>query len=251
MRLINRAVGAASRRLGRPELLAAVNAQARQAQREAIGISAVLAGTLRGDGNYVDVGTNRGQVLGEAMRIAPRGHHIAFEPTPDLAVEVARTFPQVDCRRIALGARTEVAQFCHFTQLDGWSGLRRNPGISDKQGRPEYITVEVSTLDAELAGLTPSVVKIDVEGAELAVLEGGRSVLSQARPVVIFEHVSQASALYGAAPGALWDLLTEVGYEIFAVTGDGPFTRSAFAASTGIVNWLATPVVQPFDPEIV
>ncbi|HWY17530.1 MAG TPA: FkbM family methyltransferase [Solirubrobacteraceae bacterium] len=230
-------------------MLAAVDAQARQAQREAIGISAVLAGTLRGDGSYVDVGTNRGQVLSEAMRVAPRGRHIAFEPIPDLAAEVARTFPQVDCRHMALGARTEVTQFCHFTQLDGWSGLRRNPEISDRQGHPEYITVEVSTLDAELASLTPSVIKIDVEGAELAVLEGGRSVLSQARPVVIFEHVAQASALYGAAPGALWDLLTEVDYEIFAVTGDGPFTRSAFAASTSIVNWLATPVVQSLDPE--
>jgi FkbM family methyltransferase len=234
----------ASRRLGRPELLAAVNAVARQAQREEIGIGAVLASTLHDDGGYVDVGTNRGQVLREAVRIAPRGRHVAFEPIPALAAEVTRLFPQVDCRQRALGASQGSAEFCHFRKLDGWSGLRRSPEISDEQGEPEFITVEVSTLDAELADITPSVVKIDVEGAELAVLEGGQSVLSGTRPLVIFEHVSGRSELYGADPGALWDLLTELDYRVFSLTGDGPLARSAFSQSTDVVNWLATPAAR-------
>jgi FkbM family methyltransferase len=234
-----------SRRLGRPELLAAVNALALQAQRDEVGINAVLASTLRGEGTYVDVGSNRGQVLREALRVAPRASHVAFEPIPTLAAELARAFPQVDCRAKALGARAEVAQFCHFRRLDGWSGLRRNPEISDSRGDPEYIDVEVSTLDAEMGELTPSVVKIDVEGAELAVLEGARSVLAEARPVVIFEHVPDAAELYGDAAVAPWDLLSELGYEIFSVTGDGPFTRSAFVDSASVVNWLATPRMRP------
>jgi FkbM family methyltransferase len=248
MRFLTRAVGVASRRLGRPELLAAVDAQARQAQREEIGVRAVLAAVLDGEATYVDVGANRGQVLREAVRIAPRGRHLAFEPVPSLAADLARAFPEVDCRGMALGTRAETTQFCHFTRLDGWSGLRRRPEISDERGRPEYISVQVSTLDKQLAGVTPSVVKIDVEGAELAVLEGGREVLSRERPVVIFEHVAQASALYGAAPGAPWDLLTELGYEVFAVTGDGPITRAAFAAATGTVNWLARPSARGSSP---
>jgi FkbM family methyltransferase len=241
MRFVNRAVGAASRRLGRPELLAAVDSAARQAQREALGISTVLAGTLRGSGTYVDVGANRGQVLAEAVRIAPRGEHVAFEPIPSVAAELARAFPGVDCRAKALGAHPEIAEFCHFRQLDGWSGLRRRPEVSDEQGDPEYISVEVSTLDAEMSGLRPRVVKIDVEGAEVAVLEGARTVLSELRPVVIFEHVYDATALYGAIPGAPWDLLTELDYEVFSATGEGPFSRKAFVGASAIVNWLATP----------
>jgi FkbM family methyltransferase len=240
-RLTNRVAGAASRRLGRPELLALADAGARQAQREELGIKAVLASALGGGGSYVDIGANRGQVLREAIRVAPRGPHVAFEPIPSLAAELVRRFPEVDCRQLALGARAEVTQFCHFTRLDGWSGLRRSPEISDDRGQPEYISVRVSTLDAELAGMTPRVVKIDVEGAELAVLEGALSLLRGARPVLIFEHVSQAAALYGAAPGAPWDLLSELGYHIFSVTGDGPFTRSGFLEAGGVVNWLATP----------
>jgi FkbM family methyltransferase len=241
MRLVTRAIASASRRLDRPELLAAVNPVARQAQLEEVGMRTALACTLRGDGTYVDVGTNRGQVLREAMRVAPRAKHVAFEPIPRLADELARAFPHLDCRRKALGARVEEAQFCYFRRLDGWSGLRRHPQISDRRGDPEHITVQVSTLDAEMGELTPSVVKIDVEGAELAVLEGARSVLSEARPLVIFEHVPDTAGLHGTPPGAPWDLLTDLSYEIFSATGDGPVTRTAFTQSTSVVNWLAAP----------
>jgi FkbM family methyltransferase len=239
MTLTKRAIGVASRRLGRPELLAAVDRGVRQAQREAIGTTAVLASTLGRDAVYVDVGTNRGQVLREAVRIAPAGQHIAFEPIPQLAAEVRAAFPSVDCRELALGAKAEVAQFCHFRSLDGWSGLQRSPEISDERGRPEFISVRVSTLDAELGGVEPTVIKIDVEGAELAVLEGARAVLAGARPTLIFEHVSDAAALYGASSVELWDLLSDCDYEIFTVTGDGPFTRAQFAEASVVVNWLA------------
>jgi FkbM family methyltransferase len=238
---MRRVIGGVSRRLGRPELLAAVYPGARQALHEEIAISAVLASALRSDATYVDVGANRGQVLREAVRVAPNGRHVAFEPIPTLAAEVARSFPEVDCRQMALGAHAGTEEFCHFRTLDGWSGLRRSPEITDERGDPEYITVQVSTLDAEIGELRPGVIKIDVEGAELDVLEGARSVLSELRPVVIFEHVASAAALYGGPSEAPWDLLSDLGYQIFSVTGSGPVTRSAFAENTSVVNWLATP----------
>ncbi len=99
----------------------------------------------------------------------------------------------------------------------------------------------VSTLDAEVGERRPRVVKIDVEGAELEVMEGGRRLLAEAKPVVIFEHVAAAAALYGSAPGAVWDLLADLGYETFPVTGEGPVTRRAFAENAVVVNWLARP----------
>jgi FkbM family methyltransferase len=239
--LTRRLLGAASRRLGRPELLAAAYPGARQALREEIAIGAILASVLRSDATYVDVGANRGQILREAVRVAPRGRHLAFEPIPSVAADLARAFPGVDCRQMALGARPDTAQFCHFRNLQGWSGLRRSPEISDERGDPEYITVTVSTLDAEIGELTPAIVKIDVEGAELGVLEGAAALLARARPLLIFEHVASAAELYGASSGSLWDLLAGLGYEILSVTGEGPMARDAFAASTGVVNWLARP----------
>jgi FkbM family methyltransferase len=237
--LVRRVAGAVSRRLDRPELLSAIYPASRQAEHEAIAISAVLAAVLVGDCLYVDVGANRGQVLREAVRVAPQADKIAFEPIPALHARLQADFPNVDCRRLAVGAGPEVTQFCHFRALDGWSGLRRNPQISDERGQPEFIDVTVSTLDTEIAGLTPTVLKIDVEGAELAVLEGGQRILSSVRPLLILEHVAETAKPYGVDPEAIWDLLSELGYTIFSVTGAGPFTRSDFAAERAVVNWLA------------
>ncbi len=147
----------------------------------------------------------------------------------------------MDCRALALGATSGHARFCYFTKLDGWSGLQRNPEITDARGAPEYIDVDVSTLDEQLPDLGPAVIKVDVEGAELQVLEGGRGVLSAARPLLVFEHVAETAKLYGSSSAALWELLSELDYAIFTVTGEGPFTRAAFVAAEGTVNWLATP----------
>jgi FkbM family methyltransferase len=236
-----RGLGYLARRLRRPELLSLFYPGVRRIEDEESALIAVLAAALSAEGSYVDVGSNRGQVLTEAVRLAPGGHHVAFEPIPALASELRARFPQVDCRELALGARRERASFCYFTELDGWSGLRRNPVVSDEQGHPHYIEVEVSTLDEELAGARPELLKIDVEGAELGVLEGARELLERARPVVVFEHVAQASALYGHAPEAIWDLFTQACYRITTITGAGPVTRERFAAGGEVVNWLATP----------
>ena len=241
MPLLRRAVGSLSRRLDRPELLATLYPRARQELREEVALKGVLAAALRSDSSYVDVGTNRGQVLREAVRLAPRGQHVAFEPIPALAASVRASFPAVDCRELAVGAEPGSAEFCHFTALDGWSGLRRSPEISDEQGEPEFITVTVSTLDAELADVSPAVLKIDVEGAELMVLEGARGLIARARPVVIFEHVRGAAELYGARSDALWDLLAGLDYRVFAITGEGPVGRAELGADEDAVNWLATP----------
>jgi FkbM family methyltransferase len=239
--LTGRILGAVSRRLDRPELLAAVYPAVRQAGQDEIAIRALLTAVLRDGADYVDVGANLGQILAEAVRVSPNGRHIAFEPIPRVAAALAERFPAVDCRRLALGAGAGEAEFCHFRKLEGWSGLRRSPEISDDRGDPEYIKVTVSTLDAELDGRDPRVVKIDVEGAELEVLQGGRALLERSRPLVVFEHVAAAAALYGSRSEGIWDLFAELGYQVFTVTGDGPLTRERFAADTTVVNWLARP----------
>jgi FkbM family methyltransferase len=227
--------------MGRPELAAAFYSAARIEHREQIAITAVIAATLRRDGVYVDVGTNRGQVLRDAVRVAPEARHIAFEPIPQLAAEVSAAFPGVDCRALAVAGESGTAEFCHFRNLDGWSGLRRSLSVSDEQGDPEFITVQVSTLDAELRGVSPTVVKIDVEGAELEVIEGGSAMLARERPVLIFEHVAEAAELYGVSAADLWDLLAGLDYEVFAVTGAGPYDRNGFALERRVINWLGRP----------
>jgi FkbM family methyltransferase len=242
-RPVRRVISWLSRRMDRPELLAAFYPGARRAWREEIAIAAIFASALRSDAGYVDVGTNRGQLLELAVRAAPEGRHIAFEPIADLGAEVRARFPQVDVRGVALSDRPGTHEFWHFRRLDGWSGLRRSPQISDEAGDPHRLEVPVSTLDQELAGRSPALVKIDVEGAELGVLQGGRELLARVKPIVIVECVPEASALYGSSPQDVWDLLDGLGYELFAVTGGEAVGRSAFGGEAS-VNWLARPRVE-------
>jgi len=241
LRTISRAAGIVSRRFGRPELLAAIDRDVLRGQRELLAIRVALTSWLRSSSMYVDVGVNRGQFLADAIRIAPGGSHLAFEPIPHLASAVSRRWPQVDCRALALGAVPGEAEFCHFTKMDGWSGLRRQPEVSTHRGGPELIRVTVSTLDSEIGDARPTVVKIDVEGGEFDVLRGGMRVLSELRPVVVFEHERGPAGLYGTPPQEPWDLLTSLDYRIFAITGEGPFSRYQFAQASDVVNWLATP----------
>lgn len=73
----------------------------------------------------------------------------------------------------------------------------------------QAMTISLVTMDSELAGgaKPPQFIKIDVEGHELAVLEGGRELLSRHRPIIIFEATRNQPAIA--------QLLKELRYQIF------------------------------------
>ena len=56
---------------------------------------------------------------------------------------------------------------------------------------PQFVEVSVPcvTLDqvSKAAGVDPSLIKIDVEGAEWSVIQGARSLIARARPSIVFE----------------------------------------------------------------
>src|ERR1700733_11144123 len=49
---------------------------------------------LRRDANCLDVGANQGLFLRDFRRIAPDGHHIAYEPLPNLFADLEQKFPE-------------------------------------------------------------------------------------------------------------------------------------------------------------
>lgn len=199
---------------------------------------------LEPDSDCVDVGANRGLVLTEMLARAPHGRHVAFEPLPELAGELRAAFPRVEVHQAALSDRPGTREFVRVVDDLGWSGFRERP-VPDA-GVTERIEVKVERLDDALpAGARPALVKIDVEGAELEVLEGARRTLEAHRPVVVFEHGAGSADYYGTEPEHVFELLAGLGYEIRGLDGEGPYDAARFGAifRTGErVNFAARPV---------
>jgi FkbM family methyltransferase len=234
----------AARALWRRTARALEPAEERLGRLEHERLRRLLALTLPRDACCVDVGCHRGVVLEQIVALAPAGRHIAFEPIPHLADELAGRFPGVDVRRSALSSEAGTASFAHVVSRPAYSGLRLRDYPGDQS--VETIEVPVETLDGALpAGYRPHLIKIDVEGGERQVLEGALETLRRARPLVVFELERGAAEHYGTRPGDLHDLLCGRAWlRVFDLEGGGPYTREALercVAARRHLNFVARP----------
>ena len=202
----------------------------------------LVAWTVPRDGHCIDVGAHAGEILAELVRVAPDGRHIAYEPLPALASELQAAFPAVDVRAKALANENGERAFTHVVGNPGWSGFRQRPTPHAEAFVP--MTVEVERLDDALPdSFRPAFIKIDVEGAELEVLQGALETLKAYRPVVAFEHGFGSADHYGTEPGDVHSLLTrDARLRIYDLAGDGPYSVAAFrrAFAEGLrVNFVA------------
>ena len=155
----------------------------------------------------VDVGANLGVYSRALSKLTPIVH--AFEPNRELARLLRRTLPRnVIVHEQALSSRTG-------------AGTLRTPVVN---GRPvfglasleEHVAypgadqnaVAVAKLDDVLDG-DIGFIKIDVEGHELSVLEGARSLLERCRPVLLIECEERHNP---GGPAALFRHLKKAGY---------------------------------------
>src|SRR5262245_52718369 len=195
--------------------------------REERRLDDVIARCMRRDSHCIDVGAHIGATLSTLVRLAPQGRHLAFEPLPEKARWLARKFPEVDVRALALSDRPGAVDFAEDLRQPGFSGVTV---AGDRGQRTRLHRVDADTLDRVVpAGYAPDFVKLDVEGFELAVLRGGRATLERARPHLLFERGPAA-----AAPAEqLYDFVADLGYAIYKpsafLAGGAPLSREAFA----------------------
>jgi FkbM family methyltransferase len=174
---------------------------------------------LREDSNCVDVGCNRGGILREMLRFAPKGTHFAFEPIPEVYEGLLESFGSIanlhlyDC---ALSDTAETTSFVHVVSNSGYSGLRRR-----RYDRPNELIQEITVTTNLLDNLVPKhvsiqFIKVDVEGAELQVFKGAIETIKRNRPIIIFEHGLGAADYYGTTPENIYDLLAvQCGLKLF------------------------------------
>lgn len=157
-------------------------------------VQAALADLLE-DGDVMwDVGAHIGFHTAIASRlVGVNGEVVAFEPFGPNLVRLERLvalnrMDNVKIRPVAVSGTTGSTPF-HVASSTSMGRL--TPGAAATGD----IQVRTTTLDNELAAHRPPVlVKIDVEGAEAAVLGGAASLLSEVRPRLIVELLTADAA---------------------------------------------------------
>jgi FkbM family methyltransferase len=144
-------------------------------------------------GVFYDIGANVGffALLAGHMSGYGVGHAYAFEPTPDNAEEIRRNvvlngLPNVTVIEKAVGAEKGTGRL-QVVDDQSWSKLMETGEHPFTERVMDIDVVAIDDLVAAGEIKPPTVVKIDVEGFELPVLEGMRATLAEHRPAIICE----------------------------------------------------------------
>jgi FkbM family methyltransferase len=171
----------------------------------------------------VDVGANIGYNTVHAAQLAgPRGRVVAVEPTPDnletLRANVAAArLSNVVVKPVAAGAAADLRPLFVRGERSAVNSLFAQSCYAEVTA---VLRVPVVPLD-DLVDGTADVVKLDVEGAELDVLEGMPRLLRAPRTVLIAEWHPLLQRLAGCAADALPRWLIERGWKLHAASHVG------------------------------
>jgi FkbM family methyltransferase len=199
-----------------------------------------LSGFIRPGAWAIDVGANIGVFTLSFARAAKQdGKVIAIEPEE-------ANFAALKRRAGAAGLTDRVvARRAVAAERAGELLLEINPHHpGDHKIGSTGIAVPALTLDGLLAELgTPpvSLIKIDVQGAELRVLQGAVDLLARDRPALFVEIDDAMLRRQGASAEELMTWLRSRGYRSYRLDWDGPpvpMSLTGMSAETGYIDVL-------------
>ena len=193
-----------------------------------IRLARYLWNSLSAGDTFLDVGAHYGYFsLLAAERVTRKGRVLAFEAAPktyEILERNVRSLPFVDAYALAVAETEGVLTFHEFPNLYGeYNSLdgRQYQGESwYANQKPKKIQVAARPLDAivEEKNLCPTIIKIDVEGAEDQVVRGAEKLLHRQTPAVIMEFL-----LEGPSKGhrQAMEHLLDWGYDAYLLEDDG------------------------------
>lgn len=144
---------------------------------------------------FIDVGANKGDhAFFAGHLVGSNGKVIAIEPVPENIHWLNKSLTEneldnVELQELALSDQDGHAMF-QFGDVSGWGGLIPDePEL--KEGRIEVRTAALDSLVPELGLSQVDAMKIDVEGAEIAVVRGAQETIDRFRPVIWLELHAQ------------------------------------------------------------
>lgn len=179
-----------------------------------------FASFLENGGVFYDIGANIGFYTTLAGRlVGSEGQIYAFEPFPDAAEKIRynasiNDYKNIDVFEVAVSKENGEA---HFAILER-SSQNRLETREDKESTSNNITVDTVRLDDFIqnhALRLPTLVMIDIEGAEFDAIEGMEKTIKTALPVLMVE----VHWLIGELHATYEKILKPLGYTIRTLDG--------------------------------
>lgn len=196
-----------------------------------------VARFLRPNMVFFDIGANLGQyALIAAQRVGPTGQVHAFEPSGRMFGELTYNvglngFGDIcTLNRAAVFDRVGEAALSKYNagaEVYGSLGKHRRPeGEIIGEERVPTVTLDEYVAQQQLRRV--HLIKLDIEGAELAALRGGQQLLARPDgPAVLLELCDVNAAGFDYEAGQTWDLLEAFGYRLHAFDAAGRLTGPA------------------------
>ncbi len=183
----------------------------RQTGQSSLEMGFVRDQLLRRGDTILEIGGHHGKdTVLLSKWVGVEGRVITFEPMPDNVEVISQNVSlnqlgNVEVVPIALGDSV------------GTANMRRKSNSAVKaQGRGGTV-VTMSTVDnyCEEHGLTPDLLKVDVEGFELSVLAGAQKTLAESRPSLQIELHCDILGRYDATPEDIWNVIDRDEYHVW------------------------------------
>jgi FkbM family methyltransferase len=193
-------------------------------------------------GVALDVGANWGLFAHRLARLVTRSGRVhAFEPNPAhhaTLAALARRNPNLTVHLRGVSDRSGRAELS-VPVRDGRTVTALGSIDAPAVGAAEQVEIELETLDEALVRSPPiSLIKCDVEGHELSVLRGARSILRWSRPALLLEIEARHP---GADPEATFAMLHDLGYEGWCLRPSGLAPLGGFDIQRDQLAFLGEP----------
>ena len=188
-------------------------------------LTSYLIKNVRSDWSVFDIGAHVGyySAVIAALLDGEGGIH-AFEPSPDSYACLKRNLAHDDnvaTHQCAVSQENGMIDLMQFpTKYSEYDSIVRDAAEAELKDMARLIPVKTRTIDTLCSNLEchPDIIKIDVEGAELRVLEGARGLLKDFRPKLVLEIRKDA---YDTLYAPVHALLGEFGYGAMQIAADG------------------------------
>lgn len=208
----------------------------------------VLEKNLHSGDTFIDIGANQGEyALWAARKIGNEGLLVAYEPSEEIFDQLEENIklnqtstPTVRLRKIGLSDKPGFLKL--YTKKGKNEGV--NTVFPTKDHDLEIGKIELTTLDMEVEKLKIqqiSLIKIDVEGAELNVLKGSKNTLSNYKPKLLVEINRQSCLSAGYDSTEIITFLESFHYELFVIGLRGKLSKLNKKSLPEFCNLLAIP----------